>query len=260
MMKKFFIVALLIFLFATDVEASKLEPYREMLLNNSYTIRYENITPPARVTNADKVELYGKSGLAVESNNYLLNKPKRGVITCDAQDKYEEIGTDELYMCRLSKNAEDFLYTKYKRGNDWEYFGTRKNRVEANTKNYLAQLVEGESYGDADMSRLLNAILPDNVKSAQQSSYKFIAEGTLSDGTFYEDYRTDFGGITEIVRYYFKGNTLTKIASASYHKDSDDKVNGRKCIIKVDEFSSMPDRSLLRLPEKVQDVTKRRKT
>ena len=258
-MKKFFIVVLMIFLFSAQAQASKLEPYREMLLNNSYTIRYENITPPPRVTNADRVPLYVKSGLTVDNNNYLLNKPKRGVITCDALDKYEEIGTDELYMCRLTKNAEDFFYTKYKRGNGWEYFGTRKNRVEANAKNYLAQLIEGESYGDADMSRLLNAILPDSSKSAQQAGYKFIAQGTLSDGTFFEDYRTDFNGITEIARYSFKDIALIKIASASYHKNSNGKVDGRKCIIKIDEFSSTPDRSLLRLPEKVQDVTKRRK-
>ena len=258
-MKKYFIVGLLIFLFAADAQASKLEIYRDMLLKNSYTIRYENITPPPRVTNADRVPLYGKNGLAVENNDYLLNKPKHGIITCSVQDKYEEIGEGDLYLCRLTKNAEDFFYTKHKRGDTWEYFGTGKNRVEANAKNYLAQLVEGESYGDADMSRLLNAILPDSSKSAQQASYKFVAEGNLSDGISYEDYRTDFGGITEIVRYYFKGNVLIKIASASYYKNDNGKVDGRKCVVKINEFTNVPDRSLLNLPEQVKDVTKRRK-
>lgn len=259
-MKKFLVAVLLIFLFSAEVHASKLDSYRQMLMNNSYMIRYENITPPPRVTNADRVELYGKSGLAVEGNDYLLNKIKCGVITCAGVDKYEEVGEGDFYMCRLSKNAEDFFYTKYKHGNDWEYFGTRKNRVEANAKNYLARLVEGESYGDADMSRLLNAILPDNVKSAQQAAYRFIAAGNLADGISYEDYRTDFGGTTEIVRYYFKGNALIKIASASYYRKSDGKIDGRKCIIKIDEFSGTPDRSLLKLPDKLKDVTKRRKT
>ena len=130
-MKNYFIVVLLIFLFAANAEASKLEIYRDMLLKNSYTIRYENITPPPRVTNADRVPLYGKNGLSVENNDYLLNKPKRGIITCSDLDKYEEIGEGDLYLCRLTKNSEDFFYTKYKRGDDWEYFGSRRNRVEA---------------------------------------------------------------------------------------------------------------------------------
>ena len=258
-MKKFFIAAMLAFLFSASAQAAKIDAYRELLLKNSYTIRYENITPPPRITNADRVELYGKSGLAVEGNNYLLNKPKHGVITCADSDKYEEVGEGDFYLCRLSKNDEDFFYTKYKRGDDWEYFGTRKNRVEANSKNYLAELVEGESYGDSDMTRLLNAILPDDVKSAQQASYKFVASGNLTDGLSYEDYRADFDGMTEIVRYYFKGNALIKISSAAFRKTSDGKINGRKCIIKINEFTGKPDRSLLSLPAKLQDITRRHK-
>ena len=258
-MKIYLIAGLLTVLFSANAQAAKIDAYRDLLLKNSYTIRYENITPPPRVTNADRVELYGKSGLAVEGSNYLLNKPKRGVITCAGTEKYEEVGEGDFYMCRLSKNAEDFFYTKYRRGGDWEYFGTRKNRVEANAKNYLARLIEGESYGDADMSRLLNAILPDEVKSAQQAGSRFIAAGTLDDGNTYEDYRTDRDGVTEIVRCYFNGNALIKIASASYHRKADGKIDGRKCIIKIKEFSATPDRSLLRLPAKLQDVTERRK-
>lgn len=258
-MKKFLIIALLLFLFSASAQAAKIDAYRNLLMKNSYTIRYENITPPPRITNADRVELYGKSGLAVEGNDYLLNKPKHGVITCADSDKYEEVGEGDFYLCRLSKKGEDFFYTKYKHGNDWEYFGTRKNRVEANSKNYLAELIEGESYGDSDMSRLLNAILPDDVKSAQQASYKFIATGNLRDEISYEDYRADFNGTTEIVRYYFKNNALIKIASASYKKSFDGKISGRKCIIKINEFTGNPDRALLNLPDKLQDVTKRHK-
>ena len=258
-MKKFLIVAVLAFLFSASAQAAKIDAYRELLLKNSYTIRYENITPPPRITNADRVELYGKSGLAVEDNNYLLNKPKHGVITCADSDKYEEVGEGDFYLCRLSKNDEDFFYTKYKRGDDWEYFGTRKNRVEANSKNYLAELVEGESYGDSDMTRLLNAILPDDIKSAQQAGYKFVASGNLNGGFSYEDYRADFDGTMEIVRYYFKDNALIKISSAAFRKTSGGKIDGRKCIIKINEFTGKPDRSLLSLPAKLQDVTRRHK-
>ena len=161
-MTKIFIFALLIFLFSAKVDAARIDIYREILVKNSYTIRYEN--PAPRVTNKDKMELYGKSGLSVEANDYLTDRPKNGVITAENQDKYEEIGFDDFYICRLSKNGEDYFFSKYRKGTRWTYVGTRRNRVAANEKNYLAELLEGKSYGDSDMTRLLNAILPDSVK------------------------------------------------------------------------------------------------
>ncbi len=258
-MKKFLIAVLLIFLSTAEVSAAKIDLYREILLRNSYTIRYENLTPPPRVTNRDRVELYGKSGLASAENDYLTYKPQSGVVVADGQTRYEEIGDEDFKLCRFSKDGEDFVFSKYKKKNRWEYFGTRKNRVAANEKNYLAEIIEGKSYGDADMSRLLNAILPNSEKSAQSSGYRFIAQGKLANGLFYEDYRSDDNGETEVVRYYFSGNNLVKIAAASYHKDSSGKIDGRKCIIKIQEFSSTPDKSLLKLPEGVKDETKRKK-
>lgn len=258
-MKKFIIATLLFFFCSLPVNAAKIDLYREILMSNYYTIRYDNLTPAPRVTNRDRVELYGKSGLAVESNDYLLNKPKSGVITCAGNEKYEEVGNDDFYICRLSKNGEDFFFTKYKKGNKFEYFGTKKNHVKANEKNYLAEIVEGASYGDADMSRLLNAILPTDDKSAAQYIYRFIAEGTLENNLSYEDYRTDNDGVTEVVRYYFDGDKLIKISAASYYKTADGKVDGRRCIIKINEFSHVPNTTLLNLPAGVKDDTKRNK-
>ena len=257
-MKKFLMAVMLIFFAAENANAAKIDAYREILLSNSYTIRYDNLTPAPRVTNRDRVELYGKSGLAVESNDYLLNKPKSGVITAENQSKYEEVGNDDFYICRLSKNGEDFFFTKYRKGKKFEYFGTKKNHVKANEKNYLAEIVEGKSYGDADFSRLLNAILPADDKSAAQSVYRFIAEGTLENNLSYEDYRADFDGVTEVVRYYFDGDKLVKISAASYYKTADGKIDGRRCIIKINEFSRVPDKTLLNLPAGVKDDTKRR--
>lgn len=259
MVKKIFMITLLIFFHFQQVDAAKIDAYQKILLSNSYTIRYENLTPAPRVTNRDKVELYGKSGLAVENNDYLLNKPKSGVITCAENAKYEEVGNNDFYICRLSKNGEDFFFTKYKKGGKFEYFGTKKNHVKANEKNYLAEIIEGKSYGDADMSRLLNAIMPNESKSAEQPRYRFIAAGNLNNTLSYEDFRTDNDGVTEVVRYYFEGDNLVKISAASYIKNVDGKIEGRRCIIKVNEFSAVPDRALLNLPAGVKDDTKREK-
>lgn len=264
-MKKFLILGLMIFSLSFQVEAasdtSRLDKYREILLSNSYLIEYENITPTRRVTNKDRVKLYGKNGLAVEENDLLANKNKKGVITANGQNKYEEVGGNidddgnEFYMCRLSKNGEDFFFSKYKTSNkkNPKYVGVRRNRVVANDKNYLAEILGSESYGDSDMSRLINAILPNANKNSQQAEYKFVAQGELSDNNFYEDYRA---GDTEIVRYYFKGDELFKIASYTI---SENGTEGRRCIIRIDKFLDTPNEDLLQLPKGVKDVTKRKK-
>ena len=252
------IPALLIFLCSNTSSASKLDSYRKMLMENSYTIIYDNITPAPRITNRDKVELYGKNGLSVESDELLINRPKSGIITCLGTDKYEEVGDDKLTLCRLAKSGEDFFFTKYKHDNQWEYVGTKKNRVVANEKNYLAEIIEGKSFGDADMTRLLNAIVPNAEKSAEQVEYKFVAEGNLEGDIFYEDYRADNGETTEVVRYYFSNNNLVKISSASYYRTPEGKIDGRRCIIKIRSFTAAPDTSLLKLPPTLKDVTKRK--
>ena len=66
-------------------------------------------------------------------------------------------------------------------------------------------------------------------------------------------------GVTEVVRYYFEGDNLVKISAASYSKNLDGKIEGRRCIIKINEFSAVPDRALLNLPAGVKDDTKREK-
>ncbi|MBQ7479440.1 MAG: hypothetical protein IJT01_11205 [Selenomonadaceae bacterium] len=240
------------------VNAAKIDAYRDILLQGSYTIRYENITPPPRVTNRDKMDLFGKNGMSVEKNDYLTNRQRIGIIVGDGEDRYEEVGDGQFNMCRLTKGKEEFYFTKYKKGDKYVYFGTKENKVEANSKNYLSEIVEGQSYGDADVSRLLKAMFPADKKTAGQAVYAYVKGGTLSDGTSYEDYKGIQNGMTSVIRYYFQGQSLTKIASANYHRTPEGSIDGYKCIVRVTEFTSVPDKALLKLPEGVEDVTKRK--
>ena len=239
-------------------DAAKIDAYRDILLGKSYTIKYDNITPPPRVTNRDKMELFGKSGLSVENNDYLTNRQRSGIIVGDGVDRYEEVGDKEFSMCRLTKGHEDFYFTKYKKGDRYTYFGTKENKVEANAKNYLAEVIEGESYGDPDVTRLLKAMLPADKKTAGQPVYTFIKGGNLPGGLSYEDYKGTREGMTSLIRYYFQGNDLVKIASGDFLRNPDGSIDGQKCIIRISEFTALPDRSLLKLPEGVEDVTKRK--
>lgn len=239
-------------------QASELDSYREMLRSNMYTIRYENLTPAPRVTNRDRMELFGKSGMAVDENEYFANRPKSGILVGNGKDKYEEVGDASFKMCRLTKGDENFLFTKYEKNGKTEYYGTKKGKVEANSRNFLAELVEGQSYGDADMSRLLNAMLPDSEKSADMPRYAYVKGGRLANGLHYEDYQSRTQHEMNVIRYYFDNHVLVKIAAASYYRDANGKPNGHKCIIRLTEFSARPDMTLLALPEGLRDVTKRK--
>lgn len=256
------IVTLIALLIASTVEiafANAVDVYRQILLNGNYTIRYENVTPARRITNRDRMELFGSSGMAVNRNDYLVNKSIFGLIVGAGADRYEEVGDGAFDMCRLTKGGENFLFTRYTKGNKVEYFGKDKNRVEANARNYLSELINGESYGDEDMSRLLNAMLPDNVKSADMPRYEFVRSGRLDGGITFEDYKSTEGGTMSAIRYYFDGERLIKIASADYRKRADGRIDGHHCIVKIKEFTSTPDRDYLKLPSEVKDVTNRRK-
>lgn len=243
----------------TAEASGRLETYRNILIGKQYTIRYENITPSPRVTNRDRVNVFGSSGMAVNQNDYLTNKVKRGIVVGDGEDRYEEVGDGNFDMCRLTKGSETFLFTRYTKGDRIEYFGSKKNKVEANSRNYMAEIIDGQSYGDADVSRLLNAMLPDNLKSVDMPHYVYVTSGTLNNGLYYEDYKSTDNHALSAIRYYFSSNSLVKIAAVSYIKNSDGTVIGRKCIIKINEFSATPDKKLLSLPEGLEDVTNRKR-
>ena len=248
-MKKFILMLLTIFIATSTVHAAKIDNYKNILLSRRYTIRYDNLTPAPRVTNRDVAELYGKSGLIVETNDFFTNRPLSGIVTANGDDKYEEIGYKDFYQCRLLRGGENFIFTHYtnKKG-EKEYFGSKKGKVEANTRNYLTELMAGESFGDNNFSEMMNALLSD---------YKFINSGTLENNLFFEDFLAQDENILSAIRYYFDGDTLVKISFASYGRNSSGEVLGSKCIVKILEFTNSPTENLLRLPAGLQDVTKR---
>lgn len=230
----------------------KIDAYRKILLGGRYTIRCENLTPASRITNRTKMELYGKSGLAVDANNFFVNRPVSDVVVSDGDDRYEEVGYEDFHQCRLMRGGENFFFTKYTDKGAVTYFGNKKGKVAANGRNYMAELIDGESYGDEDFSRLLNAML-----DGGDVKYEFVANGVLDGGLTYEDYKARDDDELSAIRYYFEGDRLVKIAFASYGRDARGRAQGSKCIVRINEFRAEPDVNLLRLPDGLEDVTKR---
>ena len=226
-MKK--IILLMIFLIASATAyAAKIDAYKEILASGRYTIRYDNLTPVQRVTNRDAAELYGKGGLIVESNDFFLNRPLSGIVTENGDNRYEEVGYKDFYQCRLLRGGENFTFTRYKnKQGKIEYFGSKKGKVEANTRNYLTELMAGESFGDSNFSEMMNAL---------KSDYKFIKEGTLDSGLNFEDFLAQDSNKISAVRCYFSGEKIVKISFASYGRNEHGEIFGKKCIVKILEF------------------------
>lgn len=247
--------------FAFEAEAYHLDTYRQLLMNNKFTLKYENITPLPRVTNKDKVHFYGSDGMAVDKAHFLTNRQFDGVIVINGEDKYEEVGHENMHMCNLTKGDKAYFFTKHFDGKKITYYGDsgKKNKVSARDKNMQAIYISGQSYADPVMTRLLTAILPPSHKSADMPVYKYVDAGRLSNGLTYEDYRANIDGTMEAIRYYFNGNKLVKIAAASYYVLPDGTLDGNKTIIKVKEFTAKPDVTYLNLPTGVKDVTKKPK-
>ena len=229
-------------------EGRAVDRYRDILLSGSYTIRYQNITPAPRITNRDRSELFGKSGLAAEEIDYFTRLPKKGVIVAAGDTRYEEIAAKDFTLCRLSRQNENYVFAKYDQKGKTVYSGSGKGgKITPQARNILAETLNGQSFGDEDMTFLLGIILPDKVKSAAMTKHEFVAAGNLDNGLAYEDYRA---GKDSLVRYYFRGNQLIKIAAARYQKDKTGK-RLRKCIILIDEFSDTPAQEYLNMPKGV---------
>lgn len=248
-MKKIFLAMLIFLMASSTADAAKIDAYKEILASERYTIRYDNLTPVQRVTNKDAAELYGKGGLIVESNDFFLNRPLSGIVTENGDNRYEEVGYKDFYQCRLLRGGENFTFTRYKnKQGKVEYFGSKKGKVEANTRNYLTELMAGESFGDSNFSEMMNAL---------NSNYKFIKAGNLDGGLNFEDFLAQDSNKISAIRYYFNGNKLVKISFASYGRNERGEVSGKKCIVKILEFTNSPSENLLRLPAGLQDTTKR---
>lgn len=240
-------------IFYAEAEAARIDAYRNILQKGTYTIKYENITPSERVTNRDKMDVFGRAGMSVDKNDYLTNRQKSGIVVSNGDRRYEEVGDGNFNSCCLAIGEGNYFFTKYRKDKGYEYFGNRKNKVVMQSKNFLAEAVSGMSYGDSDMSSLINAML----SAGKKGGYSFVAGGTLSNGLNYEDYKGQHKGRTHIIRYYFRGNELVKIAAADYVRHGNS-IDGHKCIIKVSEFTDVADNKLLSLPTGVEDTTKRK--
>lgn len=242
--------------------ADNLDTYRELLQAHKYTIQCESITPEPRQTERDKVQMRNKVEFAVSEITDFMNRPMKCIVVASGDNRYVEAdaGTG-MSTCQLVKGKETFNYTKsVNASGEVTYYGDKKGSVKAEATDNAYQDIYGQGMGTSDISRLLNAILPNDDLPEDAVCYKKIGSGWLSDGKNYIDYRGDSPGKIEVIRYYFDQYSLIKIASGIYMlNDSGEITDGRRCIVKIDKFVPVADESYFKLPDGLKDNTKRKK-
>lgn len=228
--------------------AGKLDAYRNMLAQRNCTINYENITPAQWEHNRDSSDLTNSFGRMYTPARY-THKSYKGTVVMQGDNRYVETNYGDYSKCTLKKGAEVYDFRREsKKGKDAWKAANGSSMVEASEFQPERELLYGESFGTNDVSRLLGVMLPKERIPAGQPVYNYVGSGNLPSGQSYEDYRASSAAGLEAVRYYFDGSKLVRIAAASYSRNGEGQLVGRKCILKITDFSSTPDSSKLNLP------------
>ena len=282
--------------------ADALDDCRDLLMSGNYSLRYENVTPPTREAMNEKVLMYdGK--LYNLTNPYTLYKPVEGIVMAAGGNMYvetnsamnvqnfritkEELATmDSLkgtfgYMvgsgltklynpkkyeyasCTLKKNGETFVFTRITSPDKVEYVGHKKGKVEALKIKKGFKFGYKYDFGNDDVTKVLNAILPNDTKIEGTITYKRVHSGTLPNGQYYVDLKAEQlapNMIFDAIRYYFQDDKLIKIEAGQYYVTKTGKLDGTRTIINIYEFNSHPDSKYFNLPKGLKDVTKRKKS
>ena len=272
--------------------ADALDDCREILLSGTYTIKFENITPPAREAMHEKFVMFSGK-VEPPENPYTMYKPVAGIVTSDGRDRYVEMNTQfvlpnvtinreatggiygllakalspdienksEYSTCVLTKNDEKFAYTRITNENKVDYVGHKKGKVKAIKIKKGFNNGAAVDFGNEEMTRILNALLPDENKIEGTVIYERSGSGTLPDGRYYVDLKavnSTSNVIFDAIRYCFENGTLVKIEAGKYYKTKAGKLDGIRTIINVKEFSSEAETKYFNLPEGLKDVTKRK--
>lgn len=291
---KFLVALILALSFAECAEADALDNCRNILLSGTYTIKYENITPPSREAMHEKFAMTSGKVQPPE-NPYTMYKPAVGIVTASGDNRYVETNTQlvmpnvtinkaailgglvgitnlsdtlapdkkdksEYSTCTLTKKDEQFVYTRITHEKKVEYVGKKKGQVEAIKIKKGFKGYAPPDFGNYEMSRVLNALMPDETKIEGTVTYKRSGSGTLSNGLYYVDLKavnTAPNVIFDAIRYYFSGGNLVKIEAGQYYKNKAGKLDGTRTIINVTEFSGEAESKYFKLPAELKDVTKR---
>ena len=272
---KFKIVCALVagmILIVSSTEAAKVDQYRDALANRNCSIKYEVVTKPVHQTNRmmqvksskflrdiEFVDTTGEKSIE-ESGNFILN----------GNERYSELDMKQgQNPCTLVKGEDIYKFYWDIRDGQKRYVGERnafghsssvKAKTIADLYAYDA-LKEIYNFGSETLVNALFPLLPRDrvIENPSMPKYKFVTSGTLSNGSSYEDFSAQIDNTFFAIRYYFNGDQMVKIATINFTQDNDGNViDYFRSLIKLEEFSTIPDSKYLELPEGLKDKTKRK--
>lgn len=118
------------------------------------------------------------------------------------------------------------------------------------------------NFRNANIEDALNPLFPPEnvVVTPNNPICKFFAEGTLENGLTFEDFYGEKNGtFKKVIRYYFEGDKMVKIAVFHFANNKRGILNYKKYIVDIEEFSTTPDEKYFKMPEGITDKTKRNK-
>ena len=275
-----------------SASADALDDCRNVLMSGNYTVKYENVTPPAREAMHEKFAMYSGK-VEPPENPFTMYRPVAGIVTANANNRYFEatipmrlqnvtlnkanVGgfggllakafssdkkdSSEYSTCVLVKGDEKFIYTRITDGEKINYVGHKKGKVYAEKIKKGFQGYNPPDFGNYEMSRVLNALLPDDAKVEGTVIYTRAGSGTLPNGQYYVDLKATNPAqnvIFDAIRYYFDGGNLVKIEAGQYYTTKTGKLDGSRTIINIKEFSGEAESKYFKLPDGLTDVTKRK--
>ena len=107
--------------------ADSFDNLQAALISGKYTLRYENITPPAR-QNSLKERAHVFNGKMYTADSYMMYNAVNGVISEDGVNRYIETSARQtsglLYVsCSLKKGDEIFYFTRLEEKGKVKYIG-----------------------------------------------------------------------------------------------------------------------------------------
>ena len=257
-------ILLAIFMGLHLASAGNLDKYREMLNNRNCTIKYEFIYQDERENYKDDMNLQVMKLNEKYSADTKRNFP--GVIVLKDDASYIEMGEYSRHYCEITKNGYVYPYQRFESEEGIKYvgnisgggiFGGGQNRVEGHPLNALNMIRYGQYYGNDEITEMMRVIRPETEALRPGKIYWLAGSATLPNGITCEDYQwAGANGDVDLIRYYFENGNMVKIASVHYVKLADGRVKGKHYVVKINEFSNVPDESYLNLPDKLKDVTK----
>lgn len=241
--------------------ADALDDFRAAVESRTYMIRYKAESVQEFISAGNQKRgrgnIAGGSVQGVPSMNTISNTC---FLVSDGEDFYAELflfGNPPQYY--LKQGDKFFEFQKIANGKKTLYVQFASDKPNILFSRTFTPLDDGYRSGEREMKKAMGALFPDAPKTAFEKVYHRAGSGTMEDGLTYFDLKSDDSvesseGHFEIIRYYFRGAQLEKIAMGSYTRAEDD-VAGDRTIITVTQYSTVPDRGFLSLPPGVKEGT-----